>query len=255
SHAVVAKPTVPTITRTHGDKVSDADRTISGTALQNATKVTIQFQDGRGAQGRVDVTPVNGQWSYALPEGRYLRQTEQSSLPGSSTVPVRVTQTVFDATSDAASVYVAKDRNFTGKTITGVRGSAELEQLKSNPKDGISYTERGTEQTFPSDFDATWKTTPDVTSIGTRTYIANIFEKDKVDKVNQEVTVKVVVKPSTPSLVSAVGKKDAGSVTVNGVNSGTTVALYDMTNPANPIELGRTDVPKDGDFALKDGVA
>ncbi|CKH38742.1 surface anchored protein [Streptococcus pneumoniae] len=255
SHAVVAKPEVPTVTFTHDNKLSDADRTISGTALQNATKVTIQFQDGRGTQGRVGVTPVNGQWSYALPEGRYLRQTEQSSLPGSSTVPVRVTQTVFDATSDAASVYVAKDRNFTGKTITGVRGSAELEQLKSNPKDGISYTERGTEQTFPSDFDATWKTTPDVTSIGTRTYIANIFEKDKVDRVSQEVTVKVVVKPSTPSLVSAVGKKDAGSVTVNGVNSGTTVALYDMTNPANPIELGRTDVPKDGDFALKDGVA
>ncbi|WP_044792411.1 Rib/alpha-like domain-containing protein, partial [Streptococcus pneumoniae] len=255
SHAVVAKPEVPTVTFTHDNKLSDADRTISGTALQNATKVTIQFQDGRGAQGRVDVTPVNGQWSYALPEGRYLRQTEQSSLPGSSTVPVRVTQTVFDATSDAASVYVAKDRNFTGKTITGVRGSAELEQLKSNPKDGVSYTERGTEQTFPSDFDATWKTTPDVTSIGTRTYIANIFEKDKVDRVSQEVTVKVVVKPSVPSLVTAVGKKDAGSVTVNGVNSGTTVALYDMTNPANPIELGRTDVPKDGDFALKDGVA
>ncbi|HGL7795226.1 TPA: YSIRK-type signal peptide-containing protein, partial [Streptococcus pneumoniae] len=208
SHAVVAKPEVPTVTFTHDNKLSDADRTISGTALQNATKVTIQFQDGRGTQGRVDVTPVNGQWSYALPEGRYLRQTEQSSLPGSSTVPVRVTQTVFDATSDAASVYVAKDRNFTGKTITGVRGSAELEQLKSNPKDGISYTERGTEQTFPSDFDATWKTTPDVTSIGTRTYIANIFEKDKVDRVSQEVTVKVVVKPSTPSLVSAVGKKD-----------------------------------------------
>ncbi|WP_152312560.1 DUF1542 domain-containing protein, partial [Streptococcus pneumoniae] len=255
SHAVVAKPEVPTVTFTHDNKLSDADRTISGTALQNATKVTIQFQDGRRTQGRVDVTPVNGQWSYALPEGRYLRQTEQSSLPGSSTVPVRVTQTVFDATSDAASVYVAKDRNFTGKTITGVRGSAELEQLKSNPKDGVSYTERGTEQTFPSDFDATWKTTPDVTSIGTRTYIANIFEKDKVDRVSQEVTVKVVVKPSVPSLVTAVGKKDAGSVTVNGVNSGTTVALYDMTNPTNPIELGRTDVPKDGDFALKDGVA
>ncbi|CIP30399.1 DUF1542 domain-containing protein [Streptococcus pneumoniae] len=39
------------------------------------------------------------------------------------------------------------------------------------------------------------------------------------------------------------------------MNSGTTVALYDMTDPTNPIELGRTDVPKDGDFALKDGVA
>ncbi|WP_288173458.1 DUF1542 domain-containing protein [Streptococcus pneumoniae] len=255
SHAVVAKPEVPTITLTHDDKVSDADRTISGTALQNATKVTIQFQDGQGEQGHADVVPVNGTWTYTLSSGRYLRQTEQSSLPGSSTVPVRVTQTVFDATSDAASVYVAKDRNFTGKTITGVRGSAELEHLKSNPKDGISYTERGTEQAFPSDFDATWKATPDVTSIGTRTYTANIFEKDKVDRVSQEVLVKVVVKPSVPSLVTAVGKKDAGSVTVNGVNSGTTVALYDMTNPANPIELGRTDVPKEGDFALKDGVA
>ncbi|WP_044815040.1 YSIRK-type signal peptide-containing protein, partial [Streptococcus pneumoniae] len=218
SHAVVAKPEVPTITLTHDDKVSDADRTISGTALQNATKVTIQFQDGQGEQGHADVVPVNGTWTYTLSSGRYLRQTEQSSLPGSSTVPVRVTQTVFDATSDAASVYVAKDRNFTGKTITGVRGSAELEHLKSNPKDGISYTERGTEQTFPSDFDATWKATPDVTSIGTRTYTANIFEKDKVDRVSQEVLVKVVVKPSVPSLVTAVGKKDAGSVTVNGVN-------------------------------------
>ncbi|MEZ7552316.1 Rib/alpha-like domain-containing protein, partial [Streptococcus pseudopneumoniae] len=255
SHAVVAKPEVPTITLTHDDKVSDADRTISGTALQNATKVTIQFQDGRGAQGRVDVTPVNGKWTYTLPPGRYLRQTEQTTLPGSSSVPLSVTQTVFDAVSDAKKVYVAKDRNFAGKTITGVRGSAELEQLKSNPKVGISYTERGTEQTFPSDFDAAWKTTPDVTSIGTRTYIANVFEKDRTDRVSQEVPVKVVVKPSTPSLVTAVGKKDAGSVTVNGVNSGTTVALYDMSNPANPIELGRTDVPKDGDFTLKDGVA
>ncbi|VMX18095.1 surface anchored protein [Streptococcus pneumoniae] len=75
------------------------------------------------------------------------------------------------------------------------------------------------------------------------------------DQSEEAIEIPYTVKPSTPSLVSAVGKKDAGSVTVNGVNSGTTVALYDMTNPANPIELGRTDVPKDGDFALKDGVA
>ncbi|CIV99620.1 surface anchored protein [Streptococcus pneumoniae] len=75
------------------------------------------------------------------------------------------------------------------------------------------------------------------------------------DQSEEAIEIPYTVKPSTPSLVTAVGKKDAGSVTVNGVNSGTTVALYDMTNPANPIELGRTDVPKDGDFALKDGVA
>ncbi|HHV8241300.1 TPA: hypothetical protein ACUOBU_002197, partial [Streptococcus pneumoniae] len=66
------------------------------------------------------------------------------------------------------------------------------------------------------------------------------------DQSEEAIEIPYTVKPSTPSLVSAVGKKDAGSVTVNGVNSGTTVALYDMTNPANPIELGRTDVPKDG---------
>ncbi|WP_210765995.1 Rib/alpha-like domain-containing protein, partial [Streptococcus pneumoniae] len=214
SHAVVAKPTVPTITRTHADKVSDADRTISGTALQSATKVTIYFQDGRGEQGHADVVPVNGQWTYTLPTGRYLRQTEHTSLPGSSSVPVNVTQTVFDATSDKTAVYVAKDRNFTGKQIVGTKGSQELTALENDAKKGINYTERNTPKDFPSDFDATWKETPDITTVGTRTYTAKVFEKDKGDAVSQEISVEVTVKADTPSKVTAV-QKDNGDVSLS----------------------------------------
>ncbi|MBW7513110.1 hypothetical protein J5E94_10470, partial [Streptococcus pneumoniae] len=212
SHAVVAKPTVPTVTRTHADKVSDADRTISGTALQSATKVTIYFQDGRGEQGHADVVPVNGQWTYTLPTGRYLRQTEHTSLPGSSSVPVNVTQTVFDATSDKTAVYVAKDRNFTGKQIVGTKGSQELTALKNDAKKGINYTERNTPKDFPSDFDATWKETPDITTVGTRTYTAKVFEKDKGDAVSQEISVEVTVKADTPDAVAASYKQNGDAV-------------------------------------------
>ncbi|COR77309.1 surface anchored protein [Streptococcus pneumoniae] len=224
SHAVVAKPTVPTITRTHADKVSDADRTISGTALQSATKVTIYFQDGRGEQGHADVVPVNGQWTYTLPTGRYLRQTEHTSLPGSSSVPVNVTQTVFDATSDKTAVYVAKDRNFTGKQIVGTKGSQELTALKNDAKKGINYTERNTPKDFPSDFDATWKETPDITTVGTRTYTAKVFEKDKGDAVSQEISVEVTVKADTPSKVTAV-QKDNGDVSLSLPSDGESVSI------------------------------
>lgn len=230
SHAVVAKPTVPTVTRTHADKVSDADRTISGTALQSATKVTIYFQDGRGEQGHADVVPVNGQWTYTLPTGRYLRQTEHTSLPGSSSVPVNVTQTVFDATSDKTAVYVAKDRNFTGKQIVGTKGSQELTALKNDAKKGINYTERNTPKDFPSDFDATWTETPDITTVGTRTYTAKVFEKDKGDAVSQEISVEVTVKADTPDAVAASYKQNGDAVLTPPTNADKVTITY--TNQA-----------------------
>ncbi|BDS83016.1 hypothetical protein PC0401_17700 [Streptococcus pneumoniae] len=230
SHADVAKPTVPTVTRTHADKVSDADRTISGTALQSATKVTIYFQDGRGEQGHADVVPVNGQWTYTLPTGRYLRQTEHTSLPGSSSVPVNVTQTVFDATSDKTAVYVAKDRNFTGKQIVGTKGSQELTALKNDAKKGINYTERNTPKDFPSDFDATWTETPDITTVGTRTYTAKVFEKDKGDAVSQEISVEVTVKADTPDAVAASYKQNGDAVLTPPTNADKVTITY--TNQA-----------------------
>ncbi|CIY18591.1 surface anchored protein [Streptococcus pneumoniae] len=234
SHAVVAKPEVPTITPTHGDKVSDADRTISGTALQNATKVTIHFQDGRGTEGHVDVTPVNGKWTYTLPSGRYLRQTEQSSLPGSSTVPLSVTQTVFDAVSDAKKVYVAKDRNFEGKAIVGKAGDQELTNLKNDPRLGIKYTERNVPKDFPSDFSASWKETPNITEVGTRTYIAKVFEANKADAVAQEIEVEVTVKAATPDQVVASHKQNGDAVLTPPTNADKVTITY--TNKAGAQE-------------------
>ncbi|HEU1826863.1 TPA: YSIRK-type signal peptide-containing protein, partial [Streptococcus pneumoniae] len=250
SHAVVAKPTVPTVTRTHADKVSDADRTISGTALQSATKVTIYFQDGRGEQGHADVVPVNGQWTYTLPTGRYLRQTEHTSLPGSSSVPVNVTQTVFDATSDKTAVYVAKDRNFTGKQIVGTKGSQELTALKNDAKKGINYTERNTPKDFPSDFDATWKETPDITTVGTRTYTAKVFEKDKGDAVSQEISVEVTVKADTPDAVAASYKQNGDAVLTPPTNADKVTITY--TNQAGvqeTVKLSKTG----GNWSVTEG--
>lgn len=250
SHAVVAKPTVPTVTRTHADKVSDADRTISGTALQSATKVTIYFQDGRGEQGHADVVPVNGQWTYTLPTGRYLRQTEHTSLPGSSSVPVNVTQTVFDATSDKIAVYVAKDRNFTGKQIVGTKGSQELTALKNDAKKGINYTERNTPKDFPSDFDATWKETPDITTVGTRTYTAKVFEKDKGDAVSQEISVEVTVKADTPDAVAASYKQNGDAVLTPPTNADKVTITY--TNQAGvqeTVKLSKTG----GNWSVTEG--
>ncbi|TVX41775.1 DUF1542 domain-containing protein, partial [Streptococcus pneumoniae] len=250
SHAVVAKPTVPTVTRTHADKVSDADRTISGTALQSATKVTIYFQDGRGEQGHADVVPVNGQWTYTLPTGRYLRQTEHTSLPGSSSVPVNVTQTVFDATSDKTAVYVAKDRNFTGKQIVGTKGSQELTALKNDAKKGINYTERNTPKDFPSDFDATWKETPDITTVGTRTYTAKVFEKDKGDAVSQEISVEVTVKADTPDAVAASYKQNGDAVLTPPTNADkVTITYTNQAGAQQTVKLSKTG----GNWSVTEG--
>ncbi|VOY67259.1 surface anchored protein [Streptococcus pneumoniae] len=250
SHAVVAKPTVPTITRTHADKVSDADRTISGTALQSATKVTIYFQDGRGEQGHADVVPVNGQWTYTLPTGRYLRQTEHTSLPGSSSVPVNVTQTVFDATSDKTAVYVAKDRNFTGKQIVGTKGSQELTALENDAKKGINYTERNTPKDFPSDFDATWKETPDITTVGTRTYTAKVFEKDKGDAVSQEISVEVTVKADTPDAVAASYKQNGDAVLTPPTNADkVTITYTNQAGAQQTVKLSKTG----GNWSVTEG--
>ncbi|VRL11181.1 surface anchored protein [Streptococcus pneumoniae] len=250
SHAVVAKPTVPTVTRTHADKVSDADRTISGTALQSATKVTIYFQDGRGEQGHADVVPVNGQWTYTLPTGRYLRQTEHTSLPGSSSVPVNVTQTVFDATSDKTAVYVAKDRNFTGKQIVGTKGSQELTALENDAKKGINYTERNTPKDFPSDFDATWKETPDITTVGTRTYTAKVFEKDKGDAVSQEISVEVTVKADTPDAVAASYKQNGDAVLTPPTNADkVTITYTNQAGAQQTVKLSKTG----GNWSVTEG--
>ncbi|MDS3120950.1 YSIRK-type signal peptide-containing protein, partial [Streptococcus pneumoniae] len=49
-----------------------------------------------------------------------------------------------------------------------------------------------------------------------------------------------IVKPVKPSIQTSLGKVGKNTLTVNNVNSGTTVVVYDAANPNNLKELGRT---------------
>ena len=77
---------------------------------------------------------------------------------------------------------------------------------------------------------------------------------DYVDARSEKVTATFVVKPVRPSLVSSLAKVGSNEVTVDNVNSGTTVVLYDVSNPDNPIELGSVAVPNEGNFNTKSGI-
>ncbi|CIX34361.1 Rib/alpha-like domain-containing protein [Streptococcus pneumoniae] len=63
-----------------------------------------------------------------------------------------------------------------------------------------------------------------------------------------------IVKPVKPSIQTSLGKVGKNTLTVNNVNSGTTVVAYDMANPRNPREIGRVSVPKDRDYRIKNGI-
>ena len=208
SHTQVAKPTVPTFNATVGSgddaKLSDVDRTITGTALESATKVVLTLQTGKtveidanNGKDPANLQPgegalKNGVWTYKLENNMYLRQTDQSTEIGSSTLPVKVKQTVFTADSDESMIYVAKERNFAGKTITAAKGSQTLTDLRADARKGINYTEKNVEKDFPGDFTATWKDgQPDVETVGTRKYTVQLTETstNKVGEYDVAITV------------------------------------------------------------------
>ncbi|RJQ60220.1 YSIRK-type signal peptide-containing protein, partial [Streptococcus pseudopneumoniae] len=208
SHAVVAKPTEPTFTRTAGDehdpKLQDIDRVVRGTALQSATKVVLTLQTGKtveiDANNGKDPANLqtgegalkNGVWIYKLENNMYLRQTEHTAEIGSSDQPVKVKQIVFTAESDESKIYVAKKRNFEGKTITAAKGSQTLTALKADARKGIKYTENNVEKDFPGDFTARWKDgQPDIERVGTRTYKVRLSEtgSSRVDERGVKITV------------------------------------------------------------------
>ncbi|COG73706.1 surface anchored protein [Streptococcus pneumoniae] len=264
SHTLVAKPTKPTFTPTEGQgeraKLSDTDRVISGTALLSATKVTIHFQDGRGAKGSQDVTPVNGRWSYNLPSNRYLRQTDDTTVIGSSSVPLSLTQTVFDAVSDKENIYVVKHRNFEGRTITQPKGSEELKALKTDAKKGIKYTERDVEQNFPSDFEATWLQTPDIDIVGKRTYKVKVTEKEQSDTSRPgeyDVTI-IVTNPKPVKLTYE--NKDNGTTRIKLPTDADTVMFtipkgnrteeYTLTSKNNWELPSNSGITRDGDYLV-----
>ncbi|HEV8760232.1 TPA: YSIRK-type signal peptide-containing protein [Streptococcus pneumoniae] len=70
----------------------------------------------------------------------------------------------------------------------------------------------------------------------------------------EELDGTFIVKPVKPSIQTSLGKVGKNTLTVNNVNSGTTVVIYDAANPNNLKELGRTTVAKVGDYSIKNGV-
>ncbi|WP_152411163.1 DUF1542 domain-containing protein, partial [Streptococcus pneumoniae] len=238
SHSQVAKPDVPTITPTDTEqqgmpKVTDADREISGTALQNATKVTLKLQTGKGIEIIKEITVnntkdfaalapgegllKNGVWKYKLADGQYLRQTDATAEPGSSSLPLKATQTVFDAVSDDTSIYVANKRTVEGKTIEGEVGSPDLKKYIDKPQDAVVYKEKGQEKPFPSDFIAKWENTPNFDTVGTFTYKVKFYEKDgntPADHISEGVDVTFVVKSKAPATLIHTNR-DNGETLVN----------------------------------------
>ncbi|WP_240149461.1 YSIRK-type signal peptide-containing protein [Streptococcus sp. 1453] len=278
SHTQVAKPEVPTFNATVGSgedaKLSDVDRTISGTALESDTKVVLTLQTGKtveiDANNGKDPANLkagegalkNGVWTYKLENNMYLRQTDQTAEIGSSDQPVKVKQTVFTAESDESTIYVAKERNFAGKTITAAQGSQTLTDLKADARKGIKYTEKDVEKAFPGDFTATWKEQPDVETVGTRTYKVQLTETSATgtNKVG-EYDVTITVTNPAPAELTYENKQngetriklpdDADKVafTIPGDNQLNTVTVTHSerdgwTVPANSV------FTKDGDYLV-----
>ncbi|WP_078137287.1 DUF1542 domain-containing protein [Streptococcus pneumoniae] len=214
-------------------KVTDADREISGTALQNATKVTLKLQTGKGIEIVKEITVnntkdfaalvpgegllKNGVWKYKLADGQYLRQTDATAEPGSSSLPLKATQTVFDAVSDDTSIYVANKRTVEGKKIEGEVGSPDLKKYIDKPQDAVVYKEKGQEKPFPSDFIAKWENTPNFDTVGTFTYKVKFYEKDgntPADHISEGVDVTFVVKSKAPATLTHTNR-DNGETLVN----------------------------------------
>ncbi|WP_448913631.1 YSIRK-type signal peptide-containing protein, partial [Gemella sp.] len=232
SHTQVAKPTLPTFTPTEGQgedgKLRDTDRTISGTALQSATKVTLELQTGTKIPITKDpsktpetlapgegVLSDNGTWTYKLPNDTYLRQTDATAEPGSSSLPVKVTQTVFDAESDEASIFVANKRTVEGKTIEGVVGSEELNKYKTRPQDAVIYKEDGVPKDFPNDFVAQWEKEPTFDTVGTFKSKVKFFEKDgttPTNRISEAVEVTFIVKSKAPAELTYTNKQNGETV-------------------------------------------
>ncbi|MEL0445104.1 YSIRK-type signal peptide-containing protein [Streptococcus pneumoniae] len=231
----VAKPAAPTITTTSGDKLRVTDRSISGTAMSNASKVTLHFQD----KPEVTVTPNNGTWTYNLPEGTYLRQTEEATKAGYSATKVSVTQTVFGQTSDASEYGVVENRTFAGKAVKQIAGNAALTELNSHPERGLNYQENGQAATLPDYLTATWKGTPDFTTVGTHTATLVISEKTGTNNQTRtvtEVTVPVTIYPTAVAKQAKFGQV-YGKALLHGEDAANYVKFQangtDVTKPSD----------------------
>ncbi|WP_173270693.1 Ig-like domain-containing protein, partial [Streptococcus sp. 202] len=172
----------PTINGT----LTDADRTVSGTSLPNAT-VTLTLQNDNSIT--TTTANSNGEWSVSLQNGQYLRKNDASN-----TKTLNVKQTFKNLESGITSANIAEGRTFEGLSLKYLAGSS----VTISPTTALVYKEQNNKKSLPNYLTVEWKTAPNTTTVGDSTATLVVKEKnvDNTTTKLTEVTVPVTVYPT-----------------------------------------------------------
>ncbi|WP_173249725.1 YSIRK-type signal peptide-containing protein, partial [Streptococcus sp. 1032] len=186
----------PTINGT----LTDADRTVSGTSLPNAT-VTLTLQNDNSITTTAN---SNGEWSVSLQNGQYLRKNDASN-----TKTLNVKQTFKNLESGITSANIAEGRTFEGLSLKYLAGSS----VTISPTTALVYKEQNNKKSLPNYLTVEWKTAPNTTTVGDSTATLVVKEKnvDNTTTKLTEVTVPVTVYPTAVAKQSSfptVSEKD-----------------------------------------------
>ncbi|WP_172922247.1 MULTISPECIES: YSIRK-type signal peptide-containing protein [unclassified Streptococcus] len=135
-------------------------------------------------------------------------------------------------------------QNFEAKTVKQVKDSQVLIDLSTHPEKVITYKENSVEKALPDYLVASWKNTPDFTTVGPHTGIVAISEKGDAGAQNQEiaeVTVSITIYP----------KAEAGQAKFVNVLTENN-RLLDGDNPENYVKFvnGNQTVAKPADMTV-----
>ena len=136
------------------------------------------------------------------------------------------------------------EQNFEAKIVKQVKDSQVLTDLSTHPEKVITYKENSVEKALPDDLVASWKNTPDFTTVGTHTGTVVISKKGDAGAKNQEiaeVTVPITIYPKAEA-------KQAKFVNVLTENN----RLLDGDNPENYVKFvnGNQTVAKPMDVTV-----
>ena len=209
----------------------------------NADKVTITYTDKVGAQQTVKLSKEGQNWSVTEGKAGLLQDGKvvlgYKDIDRSQAIQASATAGSDKYLSDASSTqYTVPEHSVTITPITRAQSD--------------SLQPRAIEDAVTVDNKASVVKKGDLPeSIGKNKIAATVTYDDQS---TEDVEIPYTIKPDAPSVQTSIGKAGATSVTVNGVTPGTTVVLYDVSNPTNPRELGRKDITGTTGDAKENGV-